>query len=298
MELLIVHSQNRTDELVSLGGVLKSRGIASDFYQLPPLWDIAHADAFAVALRTHSHWLLAPSPQDRQHAAFLFAAGFGAGAGERCYVFDTAVYGTGLFSLHREAAGLIDALCSERMRWEQALARRVARDTLAEQGLDVSPTAFFDAAQMGDLAACRLYLEAGFSPDFTDKKGVSILGRAVRSGHLAVVRLLLDAGADINHRSRDRDNSALMDAAAEGQTDILVELLARGADWNGVSRNGQNALVLAVGKGAEDAAALLLRAGADPFVVDKLGSDAVQYAQLLGRKTFLELVRTKYPERV
>jgi len=286
------------DEVDGLKTRLGSEGILSEGFVLPPQWDLGHADALAVALRTHSHWLLLPSKADRGHPAFLFAAGFGAGAGERCYVQDSERYGSGLFQLHESLGTLTEALLTERRRWAQVLARRGARDMLAEQGYDISPTAFFEAAVLGDVAACGLYLEAGFSPDLSDKKGVSVLCRTIRAGHLAVVRLLLDAGADVNHRSRDRDNSALMDAAAEGQTDIVAELLSRGADIDGVSRNGQNAIVLAVGRGAEDAAALLLQAGADPFVADKLGSDAVQYAHLLGRKRFLELVKTKYPERV
>jgi hypothetical protein len=298
LELLIVHSKSRTDELALLRSALAGRRIATDAFVLPPSWDITHAEAFAVALRTHSHWLLAPSTEERTHPAFLFAAGFGAGTGERCTVFDTVPYGAGLFPSFQDAAALVEAFSAERVRWEQVLARRVARDALAEKGLDVSVSGFFEAAQIGDIANCRLYLESGFSPDLPDKKGVSVLGRAVRAGHLAVARLLLESGADINHRSRDRDNTPLMDAAAEGQTDLVAELLARGAELAGVSRNGQNALVLAIGKGAEEAAALLLHAGADPFVADKLGSDAVQYAQLLGRKTFLELVKEKFPERV
>jgi len=89
-----------------------------------------------------------------------------------------------------------------------------------------------------------------------------------------------------------------MDAAAEGLTDIVRELIRRGADLTGLSRNGQNALVLAIGKGAQDIAAILLEAGADPFVPDKLGMNACQYAQLLSRKEFLTLVRERHPDRI
>ncbi len=298
MELLIVHSKTRTGELALLRSALTGRGIATEAFVLPPSWELTHAETFVVALRTHSHWLLAPSPEDRGHPALVFAAGFGTGVGERCSVFDAIPYGPGSIPCYADVAALVEALSAEKVRWDQVLARRVARDTLAEQGFDVSVSAFFEAAQIGDVATCRLFLDTGFSPDLSDKKGVSILCRSVRAGHLAVARLLLEAGADINHRSRDRDNSPLMDAAAEGQTDLVAELLARGADLQGISRNGQNALVLAIGKGAEDAAALLLTAGADPFVADKLGSDAVQYAQLLGRKKFLELIKEKFPEKV
>ncbi|HVZ32600.1 MAG TPA: ankyrin repeat domain-containing protein, partial [Polyangiaceae bacterium] len=284
MELLIVHSETRRGEASGWKDRLFAAGIASDLLALSPAWTVERAETLAVALRTHSHWLLMPSAEDRQHLAFLFAAGFGAGVGERCYVLDSRHYGAGLFHCFDDAGALSDTLMAERRRWEQVLQRRSARDQLAEQGYDISATAFFEAAAMGDVAACRLYMESGMSPDLVDKKGVTVLSRAIRAGHLAVVSLLLDSGADINHRSRDRDNSALMDAAAEGRTEIVVELLTRGADLGGVSRNGQNVLVLAVGKGAEDAAELLLQAGADPFVPDKLGTDAVQYAQLLGRK--------------
>jgi ankyrin repeat protein len=88
-----------------------------------------------------------------------------------------------------------------------------------------------------------------------------------------------------------------MDASAEGLTDMVQELIRRGADLSGLSRNGQNALVLAIGKGAQDIAAILLDAGADPFVADKLGMNACQYAQLLGRKEFQALVQSKFPDK-
>jgi len=298
LELLILHSNSRAAELAPLVSRLSQDGISPEFWPFPDRWAVVHADALAVALRTHSHWLLMPAPLDRAHPAFVFAAGFGTGVGERCYLYDTEGYGAGSFHVYESADALAEALFSERRRWQQLQSRRTARDLIAERGLEVSLSAYFETASLGDVAACRLYLDAGFSPDLSDQKGVSVLSRAVRAGHLAVVRLLLDAGADVNHLSRDRGNSALMDAAADGQTDIVAELLARGADLSGVSRNGQNVLVLAVGRGAEDTAALLLDAGADPFVADKLGSDAVRYAHLLGRKRFLELVKAKFPERI
>ena len=125
-----------------------------------------------------------------------------------------------------------------------------------------------------------------------------MLGLAVRANHLGVMRLLADRGADVNARSRDRENTPLMDAAAEGSADMVGELIGRGADLSGLSRNGQGALVLAIGKGAQDVASLLLDAGADPFVPDKLGMNACQYAQLLGRKEFLDRVAGLYPGRV
>jgi len=193
---------------------------------------------------------------------------------------------------------LVNALETESARWTLFLARLAAKGQLVERGLEATNTAFLEAVEKGDSTSCELFLKAGFSPDLANKKGVPVLCLAVRAAHLGIVRLLVDGGADINLRSKDRDNTPLMDAAAEGLIDIVKDLLGRGADLAGLSRNGQNALVLAIGKGDQAIAGVLLDAGADPFVADKLGMNAYQYAQMLGRKEFAALVADRFPDRV
>ena len=68
--------------------------------------------------------------------------------------------------------------------------------------------------------------------------GFTALHYAVRDGHADAARLLLDAGMDINRRTDGDRSSPLVVAAINGQYDIAMTLLARGADPNLASDDG------------------------------------------------------------
>jgi len=303
LDLLILYSEKRKGELVSLATLLHQKGIRFHPLPLPDRWGVSDSEDLLHYLKDSTHWLFLVDKDDLANPAFLFASGYCLAVHERCFLLDVegALFPGSwktLLTICPDFPSLVEVLESERQRWSLFLARLEAKGKLVERGLEVSNTAFLEAVEKGDQGSCELFLQAGFSPDLANKKGVSALCLAARSAHLGVLKLLIDGGADVNLRSKDRDNSPLMDASAEGLTDIVGELIHRGADLSGLSRNGQNALVLAIGKGAQDIAALLIEAGADPFVPDKLGMNACQYAQLLGRTDFLTVVKAKFPGRI
>ncbi len=303
MDLLIVYSETTKTSLLSLSTLLEEKSIRFHPMPLPEDWTIGVSEDLLHYLKDHTHWVFLLSDTDFANPAFLFSAGYCIALQERCYLLDDSSgsvpgYWKNLMNICPDFPALVQALEVERERWLLFLSRLEAKGKIVDRGLEVSNTAFLESIEKGDTASCELFLDAGFSPDLTNKKGVSLLGLAVRSLHLGVTRLLLDRGADVNLCSRDRENSPLMDAAAEGADDLVRELIQRGANLEGLSRNGQNALVLAIGKGSEAVASTLLLAGADPFVADKLGMNACQYAQLLGRKEFLSQVAERYPGRL
>lgn len=303
MDLLILYSETKKGELISLATLLHQKGIQFHPLPLPTHWRVGDSEDLLHYLKDNTHWLFLVHSDDLANPAFLFASGYCLAIHERTYLLDVEGalvpgYWKTLMTVCPDFDTLVVTLEAERQRWSLFLLRLDAKGKLVERGLEVSNSSYLEAVEKGDQGSCQLFLQAGFSPDLANKKGVSVLCLAVRSAHLGVLRLLLDQGADVNLRSRDRDNSPLMDASAEGLTDIVRELIRRGADLSGLSRNGQNALVLAIGKGAQDIAGILLEAGADPFVSDKLGMNACQYAQMLGRKEFLAQVSTKFPGRL
>lgn len=60
---------------------------------------------------------------------------------------------------------------------------------------------------------------------------------AAGEGRLAVVRYLLDQGADVNAREQD-SRTAITEAAFYGNASVIKELLIRGADVNAITGEG------------------------------------------------------------
>ncbi len=72
--------------------------------------------------------------------------------------------------------------------------------------------------------------------------GLSAIHLAAREGRARLVRLLLDHGVDIDHRTRADGTTPLLMAAINGHFDLATELLARGADPDAESGAGATPL--------------------------------------------------------
>jgi len=81
-----------------------------------------------------------------------------------------------------------------------------------------------------------------------------------------------------------------MDATLAGEADLAAFLLERGADPDLVSKDGQTALIIAVGRKDREVVRLLLAKGADPDLSDKLGLSARGYARLFKQADILDLI--------
>jgi ankyrin repeat protein len=68
---------------------------------------------------------------------------------------------------------------------------------------------------------------------------------AAFNGCTDIVRMLLDAGADIGHRN-DQGENALISASQEGNIDVVKVLLDAGADKNQPNADGETPLELAI----------------------------------------------------
>ena len=116
------------------------------------------------------------------------------------------------------------------------------------------------AAYNGHEAIVRLLLEAGADKEAKDNDGFTPLINAAYNGHEAVVRLLLEAGAD--KEAKDNDGDPLIIAAMSGH-EAIVRLLEAGADKDAKDKNGHTPLLEAAARGHEAIVRLLLEAGAN-----------------------------------
>ena len=94
---------------------------------------------------------------------------------------------------------------------------------------------------------------------FTHIEGSKALFAAITNGRIEIVGRLINAGANVNGRSR-QGYTALMIAASQGHAEILQRLLNKGADLTTVDAEGRNALQIAKEAGRENCVARLLTA--------------------------------------
>lgn len=189
---------------------------------------------------------------------------------------------------------------------------------------------FFIAIKRDDPATITALLQRGFDPDTRDPDGLPGLYLAVREPSLKAAEALI-AWPKSNVEVRTvQDESPLMMAALKGHLDLARKLIARDADVNkpgwaplhyaatnahvpvmrlllehhayidAESPNGTTPLMMAAHYGSPEAVKLLLEAGADPTLKNKLGLTALDFAQRANRQDAAELiaafVRGKQPK--
>jgi hypothetical protein len=118
------------------------------------------------------------------------------------------------------------------------------------------------ACKNGSAAMVKMLLEAGADINLTLKGGETMLMLASRSGNAEAVQMLLGRRANPNARER-LGQTALMWAAAEGHTAIVRALIAAGADTNAKTDSGFTPFFFAVREGRLDTVRAFLAAGAD-----------------------------------
>ena len=145
--------------------------------------------------------------------------------------------------------------------------------------------------------SAKALLARGAKVDAGDNwRGQTPLMWAAAQGHAAMVRVLVEAGADVNTRStvvtwerqrtaEPRDKwlppggfTALLLAARAGCVDCVNVLAKSGADINEIDPENHTALVLALMNGEFDVAGALIDAGIDVNVADNVGRTALYAA--------------------
>ncbi len=113
-------------------------------------------------------------------------------------------------------------------------------------------------------------------------------GNALNAQH-EIVRLLLDAGSDVNAKGND-GKTALIIAAIKGDTTIVEMLLDKGVEINDTDEEGSTALMFAVANGYKQTVKVLLNNKADGRARSKKGGTAWLYAKNKGNAEIIKLV--------
>ena len=155
---------------------------------------------------------------------------------------------------------------------------------------DLRAQSIFEAATNGDTTVVRELLSR--DPNLVrsaDERERTALHHAVRGGSASTVRILLEAGAEINAQQHG-GQTALHAAALRGQTEIVRLLLDNGADVELRESYGRTPLLLVAREtGSVEMATILLDAGAEIDGRDRFESTSLNLAAWRGFAGLVDL---------
>ncbi|MDR2738838.1 MAG: ankyrin repeat domain-containing protein [Treponema sp.] len=303
MKAILLHDGDSREIAGNLLKTIKKQSIHGETLLLEGAWESAESYIGEILADTTHVIAVFSNPVGSGPSGlslFSFAAGFALGA-----CLPLVFYGEGSpslaprfvknFSQFTNDAEFLAYMVREAEEWKRDHTLKQARSSLLERGMPVTVDYLGRCIAEKNGEAVALFLQAGFSPDTLDKTGVPLLCLASRSGDREIVKLLLKNGASVNLPARDRGGSALIDAALGKYSDILGDLLKVGADTDVKTKDGQSALIIAVGLNDEPAVELLLKAGANADDPDSLGASARKYAALFNRSGMAKLFAAYAP---
>jgi ankyrin repeat protein len=147
------------------------------------------------------------------------------------------------------------------------------------------------AAAFGSLDAMKILVEAGADVNATNALAVSPLLWC--AGDLEKVRLLVSKGADVNARSKQGQTPLLIAASHDGASEIVKLLISKGADVS--ARGFMNTTALLSATYANDMAIvkLLLQKGVDVNAKDATGETALMNAAGYGNVEVTRMLLAK-----
>ena len=173
-------------------------------------------------------------------------------------------------------------------------------DSLVERLIDTRPMdvdargghherAIQAALYKGHLAIVSLLIDRGADINSQDVEGSSLLHVAAQTGDPKAVSLLIECGADVGVRDGDC-STALHIASGNEHLGVVQLLLARGAEVDPQDNHGSTPLHLASTKGNDTIARLLMEHGADPSALDNTSSMPLHLASMHGNSNVVVLL--------
>jgi ankyrin repeat protein len=147
------------------------------------------------------------------------------------------------------------------------------------------------AAAFGSVDAMKILVDAG--ADVNAKNALAVSPILWCAGDLQKVRLLVSKGADVNARSKQGQTALLIAASHDGASDIVKLLLDKGADVS--ARGFMNTTTLLSATYANDTAivTLLLQKGVDVNAKDVTGETALMNAASYGNVEVTRMLLAK-----
>lgn len=174
-----------------------------------------------------------------------------------------------------------------------------AKKKLTEMGIAFTEKDFIDSAKLPDTKALKLFIAAGMNVNTYDGQGRLAIWEATSSHKEEAVKILLQAGADINMRYKATSyNDAILMAAgngdppkfAEEDAKIIKLLIKSGANPNSLSDEGKTPLYGSIFRSSVPKVKVLLENGADPNFYSSLGYTPLIEASIRGNLEVVKLL--------
>lgn len=294
MKIALFHNRKNREIAYAIGTIITREACTVIFYETETIWETELCKTPITVLDAATHVLFIYDQNVHDFSLFLFLSGLALGRGIPIIVIESDPSNSvpkkcRNFGNNLKPGTFESFFITEKNRFRAEDKKNKARADLLARGISCFDENFMTIVSSGDSDIVSLFLEAGFSPSLVDSKGIPLLSLAVRSQFPRVVSQLIEAGADVNRLSGDRSYSPLMDASQKGDIAMVKLLLEKGAQCDLKSKDGQTALIICAGRGDAEMAELLVSHGADPTVKDLLGMSASGYAKLFKNQKLMEL---------
>ncbi|MFV0592002.1 MAG: ankyrin repeat domain-containing protein [Draconibacterium sp.] len=154
-------------------------------------------------------------------------------------------------------------------------------------------TMIFQASLEGNLQIVLSALNDGFNPNTVDENKRTALMLAAYNGNTEIVKLLIDKGADVNYTD-EIQRTALMYASSGPFVNTVLILLQAGAKPNSIEKEENwTAAMMAAAEGQLEVLKELVAFGADLSMVDVDGESALDFAYSKGYSAVAEYIRSQ-----
>ena len=159
-------------------------------------------------------------------------------------------------------------------------------------------TMLMKAVTSNDAAKVRELINGGVDVDELDANEDSPLIMAAYKGHTEIVKLLLEAGADVAALDPGMKATALHAAAYAGRTEAARLLVEHKIDIDRQGPyNGYTALHDAIWQNNVDTARVLIDAGANLTIKSKEGETPLAMAKSKGRKEIAAMIEKRLAQK-
>ena len=138
------------------------------------------------------------------------------------------------------------------------------------------------AACEGHGSTVKLLIDAGADVNIPDQHGQIVLMQALQQMNAKAVKILIRSGADVT--------TSLIHAAKRGNLNVMKLLLESGANVNIADETGTTILMMASKQGNKDMLDVLVKSGADVNAAEKFNATALTLALVASHLTCVELL--------